>query len=468
MKKIMFIIILLIFSFIGINASASGDYYYVWENTNVDVLVGDAIDNYLLIPKATLYYKGAIKDSNPGMLWGEDETDPDFIDTTKLGKYKLTYRAVSDIEEAVSVIFNVVDTIKPVIKQKTSIKIPASIKPDYNEYFSFTDNYYLPKDLIVNYDDANINYKIPGSYKLYVSVEDLSGNYTSGAFDVLVSVLENPKYKVIDDSFKISYGDKFIVSKYYMAYDAFGVDITSMIEYSEIDTSRIDGTITSKILSAQVVSFLVSDLYGNTTAWAQTFYICDETSPTIELVKDRIEINIGDIDNLDKEYFTNQILELNDNSGISSIDIEYSNVKKAIGEYTVVYTINDYVGNSVTKNLVVSVVCDSIPQIVVKKDIKIKKGSSVNYYNYFTVSDKYDGDITNTADIDDSNVCYSKKGIYFAYITSTNSYGKTSYQTITVRVYEGFFESYYYLILIPVGIIGIVVFFIIKKKKNML
>ena len=253
-----------------------------------------------------------------------------------------------------------------------------------------------------------------------------------------------------------------------MAYDAFGVDITSKISYSEIDTSRIDGTITSKILSVQAVSFSVSDSYGNETTWTQTFYICDETAPKIELLKDRIEISIGDIDSLDKSYFKDQIYILEDNSGISSIDIEYSNVKKAIGEYNVVYTIYDYVGNSVTKNLVVSVVCDSTPQIVLKGDIKIKKGSSVNYYRYFTATDKYDGDITNTSTIDDSNVCYNKKGIYFAYITSKNSYGKTSYQTITVRVYEGFFESYYYLLLIPVGIIGVVVFLIIKNKKNML
>ena len=307
------------------NSYASG-YEFIWENTSVNVMVGDAIDNYLLIPKAKLYLNGVLKDENPGMLWGEDETDPDYIDTTTLGTYRLTYRAVSDIEEAVTVLFNVVDTISPTITKTSNIVIPANNKIEFNNFFIIKDNYYKEEELTIKYDDSLINYSSPGTYSLVVTAKDGSGNYSTEEFDVLVKVLSNPTYKIVDSSYKIPYGDVFVVSKYYKGYDAFGNDITSKIKYNNLDVNKIDGTVTSSIISTQIVDFSLTDDYGNTTNWSQTFYICDEIPPEIEFKKDRIEISIGDVDSIDKEYFLDLISEYKDNSGIKKIDITYSNI----------------------------------------------------------------------------------------------------------------------------------------------
>lgn len=467
MKKLLIAFLILLAVPLSI-VCATSSYYFVWENTQIDIPVGDALDNYLLLPKATLYLDGSPTNHYVGMLWGEDDTDPDYIDTSVVGTYKLTYRAVSDIEEKTTVLFNVKDFISPVVNQIQDISVPAFSKPNYSAYFTYSDNYYSKSDLTITYNDLNVNYNIPGKYHLFVSVTDKSENTTTLDAMVEVRVLESPKYKEVSKVYEISYGKEFIIGNYYKAYDCFDKDISSKIKSSEVDTRKIDGSVTSDILSTQLIDFSVSDDYGNETKWSQMFYIVDKEPPKISFYKDRVVLNVGQVDDINKETFMSYVESVTDNLDIKEIDIAYSSVKKAVGEYEVVYSVCDYAGNTTSKSLYVNVECDAYPIITVSKDIKITKGGSVNYYNYFTSIDKYDGDITLDAVIDDRQVNYNRKGIYFVYITSTNSYGKHSFQTITVTVRENFFKEYYYLFLLPVGVGLVVAFLIIKKKKSVI
>ena len=247
-----------------------------------------------------------------------------------------------------------------------------------------------------------------------------------------------------------------MASNFFQAYDAAGKNISSYIE-AELDTTS---------LGNHKVQFSVTDDYNNTTTWFQNILVYDDILPKLTLNQDRIEINVSTVDSLNKEWFLNIIESCDDNAGIDSIEVEYASIKKAIGEYSVTYTVLDLAGNSFAKTLIVSVVCESIPQIEVN-DIYISVGDSVNYYNYFKVIDVYDGDITLNATIDSSNVDTNTEGIYFAYITVKNSYGKTNYASITVHVKKSFIKKYYWIFLIPVGVLSIVGYFIIKKRKIM-
>lgn len=457
MKKLSIFLIIYVFILFNVNLKAS-TYTFLWENTVVYVNVGDNIANYLNIPKAYLLRDGEKTGEYVGILWGEDETDPDFIDTSKLGTYYLTYRAVSDIEETTTVSFVVCDYVCPEIELVTPLKTTIGGSINYANYFIISDNYYSYDTLKIFFDDSDVCYNKEGTYTLNVIVKDNSQNTTNKSFDVTIKGLTGePVYEPLTSNFKIPYGQTFIASNYYRAYDASKKNITSYIE----------ATLDTKILGNHKVIFSVTDDYNNKTSWIQDFLVYDDEAPTLELVKDRIEINIGEVDNLNKDYFLDLISRKEDNSEIKNIDITYSNVKKVVGEYEVVYKIEDIASNSFTKTLVVNVVCDSVPKIEVK-DVYINVGESINYYNYFSVYDTYDGDITLNATIDTNNVDTSNEGIYFAYITVKNSYGKYNYGTITVHVKKGFISKYYWIFLIPVIGAVIVLYFVIKKKRKVI
>lgn len=472
MKIKLFIITFGLFIFLMTNIclNAESNYYFVWENTTIEVPLYDSIANYLTIPKATLYENGEPTDHHVGILWGEDNTDPDYIDTGCLGNYYLTYRAVSDIEEKISVIFKVVDKEAPKIERfgTSVLTFKAFEKPNYPFYFSITDNYNTKSEMTITYDDSNINYNQPGEYYLTITASDKSGNISSRVEKIMIDARSEPYYKLKGNKFELNYGDEFIISNYYDVYDCLGNNITSKVKHTPFDSRKIDTSISSNVISTQTVTFSVTDDYGNYKEWSDIFTVYDKINPKIEFLKDRIEITVADVDDINKEYFMNQISNLSDNCGISDLNISYSSIKKAVGEYNVLYEVIDNASNITTKTLVVNVICDSTPVINLSGNIKIKKGTSIDYYSYFSITDKYDGDITMNAEVDDSGVNYNEKGIYFVYIVVKNSYGKYSYKTITVEVTEDFVSSYYYLFLIPVAIGLIIVFFIIKKKKSVI
>lgn len=458
MKRIAYLIFIGITIIYGANAmAAASTYTFEWENTVVYVNALDSISNYLTIPKAYLCVNGERTDDYVGMLWGEDETDPDFIDTSTLGTYYLTYRAVSEIEETATITFVVVDVEAPTINLISDLKTQVGKSINYSNYFQIYDNYYSTDSLTILFDDRNINYNKEGQYTLEIIVTDLSNNVSREEVLVTINALtSNPTYEPKIKEFKIEYGEEFVPSSYYNAYDASGKDISSHIE-AELDTTS---------LGSHRVEFSVVDDYQNVTTWSQMILVYDSEAPTIELIKDRIEINVSVVDTIDKQYFLNLIESYSDNSEIKSIEVEYSNVKKAIGEYSVVYTLKDISDNITTKTLVVVVICDSVPIIEVK-DIYISVGGNINYYNYFKAYDTYDGDITLNATIDSSNVDTKNEGIYFAYISVKNSYGKSNYASITVHVKQSFLKKYYWVFLIPVGVGIVIGYFVIKKRKSM-
>ncbi len=457
MKKILMILFALLFLMLQVDVFAGIVYTIEWENTIVNVEVGDPITDYLSIPKAYLCQNGYRVDKYVGILWGEDDTDPDYIDTNTIGTYYLTYRAVSEIEETTRVTFVVSDSIPPTINELTSLRTSVGGGINYSNYFQIYDNYYSKDSLTIVYDDSLVDYNKVGEYSLLVIASDPSINTTTYETKVIVEGLSsNPKYEPISKSFQIAYGDLFLASSFFQAYDATGKNISSYIE-AELDTTS---------LGNHKVQFSVTDDYNNTTTWFQNILVYDDILPKLTLNQDRIEINVSTVDSLNKEWFLNIIESCDDNAGIDSIEVEYASIKKAIGEYSVTYTVLDLAGNSFAKTLIVSVVCESIPQIEVN-DIYISVGDSVNYYNYFKVIDAYDGDITLNATIDSSNVDTNTEGIYFVYITAKNSYGKTNYASITVHVKKSFIKKYYWIFLIPVGVLSIVGYFIIKKRKIM-
>ena len=117
------------------------------------------------------------------------------VDTSKIGKKKITIDLINDKEKEERYTFEVtiVDTEKPEIECEDKITISTGDEVDLLTYITATDNYDKELDIKVNGEyDNNTN----GEYNLSYVVKDSSGNENTKEFTLVV---EAPKYKKMKD-----------------------------------------------------------------------------------------------------------------------------------------------------------------------------------------------------------------------------------------------------------------------------
>ena len=117
------------------------------------------------------------------------------VDTSKIGKKKITITLISDKEKEERYTFEVtiVDTEKPEIECEDKITISTGDEVDLLTYITAIDNYDKELDIKVNGEyDNNTN----GEYNLSYVVKDSSGNENKKEFTLVV---EAPKYKKMKD-----------------------------------------------------------------------------------------------------------------------------------------------------------------------------------------------------------------------------------------------------------------------------
>lgn len=455
MRKVFILLIVIIFINLSASVFAQNYYYFVWENTYIDINVGDALEDYIHLPKATLYINDKPSDENVVYLRGDNSTDEALIDTSKVGVYYLTYTAISSIEAQTLVTFNVRDIKGPEIKNITPLIFNVGQEVNYQNYFIFND---YSTNINVVYNDGLILYDKPGLYTLTVSATDEYGNNTSLDFFVTINDAGGPRIEIIKE-LNIGYNELFEPLNYFRAIDDTDGDVSSSLIASVLDTS---------VLGPKTISIKAYDYSNNMTLYTCVVNVIDTLSPKINLTNKVINLGIGELLNINEAYFLSYIDNVYDDCDDLSLDdvlINLDDLEKNIGSYKVSYYLEDESGNSVKELLIVNVICDSVP-IITTNDIHIKVGDSINYYHYISVYDKYDGDITLEANIDSSSVNTNKKGIYFASVVVKNSYGKYSQATITVYVKKSFIREYYWIFLIGAGVVLVIVFIVKYKKKN--
>lgn len=458
MKRFLIFMTGLVFILVGIKTYAAGEniYSFVWENTYIEVEVGTPLEDYINLPKANFYVNGVKTNDDIAYLRGDNQTDEDTINTSVIKKYVLKYTAIASngVEGYVNVIFDVSDRSAPIISNISPINIKIGEEIDYSKYFSISDY----SKYSVFFIDDGVDYKKVGTYEMVVSVTDECSNHSSLTCPVFVSDASGPKIEA-RTNLQISYGKTFNPLYYFEAKDE-----TDGLCNDTLETSVVDTT----ILGMQNITVTAHDKNNNMTINNFSIEVVDDETPTIKLSNSIIDLSIGELYKINEEYFLSYIVSVYDNVSAltkEDIKIDLSQIKKTIGSYKVIFSVEDESGNVCSEMLSVCVVCDSTPEITVT-DIRVKKGGSINYYHYISVYDTYDGDITLEATIDSSMVNLNKKGTYFANVVVKNSYGKYSYKTITIYVKNSFIREYYYLFLIPIAIGGIVTFIIIKYKKG--
>lgn len=148
------------------------------------------------------------------------------------------------------------------------------------------------------------------------------------------------------------------------------------------------------------------------------------------------------------------------------IYIDDLSIIKDVGEYLIEVIAIDKFENISKVNIRVIVLESDIegPVFSDLKQLKILKGSSsLNLYEYIEAIDKIDGS-TRIYIIDDGNLNLDATGKYRIKLMSKDNADNVSYANLDIIVYDNYNFSYFYEIILILGILVVIIFSIIKVK----
>ena len=417
-------------SLASVNVSASS-WRFSWDNTVIDIPLGESIERYKYMPKATLYKNGvALTDATINYLrdgdWLYYLSD---VNTRKVGTYYVWYKAFENDkykpgtckDYKCKIEFNVIDSTAPEITiLNNNLSIRA--KSNYNllDNVVAKDNYYDDLEYKIN---SNINFDIPGDYIVDIYVTDGSKNVSHKSFNVNIFDNSIPQItKIKSEPLKFIIGDVIDLSSYFSAYDDVDKDITNKIIYPSISSDEV---------GIKTYTLRVSDSALNEATLDIEVEIYDPYIPEINLYNESI---ILDYETNFKAYdFKKYVKEIKDNETVdySKLKIE-ANLENKVGEYLVDFIYSDGT-HEVVKSLNVNLVSFDKPTIDTKT-ISILEGEYVDLSNYVEVYDESDSNIASSLVIYDNDVNYYKAGVYMIEAYAINSSGISTTQNIEVKV----------------------------------
>lgn len=188
----------------------------------------------------------------------------------------------------------------------------------------------------------------------------------------------------------------------------------------------------------------------------------DKYPPTISISND-IYLIKGEIENIKSK------LGVDDNlSSIDSIEVYIKNSIELleVGKHILEVSVKDEFGNTCSKNITFYSINEDKdgPVFNLVKEIKILKGAStLNLSNYIDVYDQIDGK-TKIYIIDDGKINLNTSGNYRLKLMSKDLSNNETYFEVDVKVYENYNFSYFYEIIVLLGILLLIIFSIIKVK----
>ncbi|MDE5855762.1 MAG: PKD domain-containing protein [Anaeroplasmataceae bacterium] len=471
MKK--FILLIAVFFCVSIKTNASS-WSFVWdeETTTIEIPLGGNLQNYISKPKAKLYRDGELlEDAQISYIttgdWLYLLTD---VDTHKIGSYQVWYKAVENKYKPgqcqgykTLVTFNIVDLEKPVFIEcpKSITYLIGSEKPKVEEQITVTDN---SGNCKLTIDDSLVNYEMPGMYKIFIRASD-GRNITEQSVDIIVEDPIGPVITFLGENNHIilTKGEKAKLQNYFKAVDKIDGDVTASISYPYFSTD---------IEQSFELEVTFSDKNKNTSSIIVSIDIVDQDEILIELYKSTLILEYNkDVEVALKENLKSAYLGKKDIK--NDVVIQSSNVKNAVGSYTVtyMYTHKDKVGKVECE---VKLLSNSAPILLVE-NVSVGLNEKANILDQIQVYDPSDPDIDSKIEYDDSLVDYSKEGTYPVRVTVTNSSNLSSSETLYITVYASSSSSIesagnIYLIPILIGLCivggGIAVFIYFKKKRN--
>ena len=190
-----------------------------------------------------------------------------------------------------------------------------------------------------------VDNKKPGSYKVTYVATDKEGESTT--FEAIVVVEEakqsvsNPVMTVTNKNIQIRQGDKFDPLAGVTATDYQGRKLTV----------NVTGSYDVEVVGSYVLTYTVTDTYGNTITDTATLEVVKQDAPVINGVKSNIEIKVGEnfdlLDGVTATDFTGALIKVQ-----VSEDYDIS----VPGEYTITYKAIDKYGNESEVKAILKVV----------------------------------------------------------------------------------------------------------------
>ena len=212
------------------------------------------------------------------------------------------------------------------------------------EYVKATDDE-DGEEVNITANSLNVNNKKPGSYKVTYTATDKEGESTNLDVNVIVEEVQqsvsNPVMNITNKNIQIRQGDKFDPLAGVTATDYQGRKLTV----------NVTGSYDVEVVGSYVLTYTVTDTYGNISTVNITLEVVKQDAPVINGVKSNIEIKVGEnfdlLDGVTATDFTGALIKVQ-----VSEDYDIS----VPGEYTITYKAIDKYGNESEVKAILKVV----------------------------------------------------------------------------------------------------------------
>lgn len=345
------------------------------------------------------------------------------VNVNQPGVYTVIYTVIDSDGERVTKTIKVTvkEDLAPIINVEDII-IKKGSNFNVEKYFSTYDEVDgdLTKKTIVDLNDLDTS--VEGEYTITLSVEDSKGNTSTKSVKVTVVPDIAPEIQASDIS--IMSGWDFNPLDYVKAIDEEDGDLTKKV-------TVINNNVKTDTPGVYTVTFSVTDSANNTT---------------IKTINVTVEKYVGDspiITASDKEIVLG--VTFNPLEGIIALDKEDGNITEKVkvientvdttklGEYKVVYQVEDSHNNISEKTIKVVVTTGGAP-LINASDKTILLNSTFNPLEGVSAIDKEDGDLTSKITVMTNTVDTSKLGIYDVIYKVEDSSGNVTTKTVKITV----------------------------------
>lgn len=443
MKKLV-IVVILILSFLNIESEISAaTWQFRWENTEVDIPLGESVEKYKGIPKAYLYKDNVcLTDANVSISsegdWMYYLSD---VNTKKVGTYEVWYKAYENYQYRpgtcsgykCKITFNVYDAIAPTLKTLEE-HIVVRLNSDYNPLSNIivSDNY--DSELEVGYS-SNLDLTKNGTYDVEVYAYDSSLNMSTVEFKVTVNS-EPPVIRCNNQKINIGLNSIFNITDYFSAHDEILGDVTSYIEYGIYDDQNdVLLPLDTSELGAKELTLRIK-IQNHTVIEKYIINIVDDEAPV--MCFNEKDLNEGitlDYNFGYQDYDFLKHVTISDNVEVDYNNLTFkTNCENKVGSYTVWYYYTDSVF-SISGSLPVRLISYTPPAIKTE-NITIYQNEEFDINDYFSVTDSSDPNISSKVSFDGLDADFSIPGIYYVYIHAVNTSGRSTEAKIKVEVLE--------------------------------